>query len=341
MNLHQLSIFRAIVETGSFSKAAAHLGLAQSAVSYHMKALEKELGGPLFSRANNKIQISEKGERLCRHTDKIFQAVADAEIDLYAQEPPSPQLHFGLAVSSLNHRLPAYVRSVQEACPGLHFRLLTGNTPHVLECLRSGAADLGIVSMPVHDPEIRVSPLFNEEEEMVVVTNRESPLASLREISPADLCRLPLILYNKTTATRASLDDFFATAGITPAIFMEVDREDTILTLVRSGLGATILPRCFLDTIRKDAFLHFLRLKNAYLRRQVGVAVKAGAKLPALVNTALHLCREHFHEAGSPPESRCAQAPAVTTKPTAGATETRRIRSASPPGVASKALDRH
>jgi DNA-binding transcriptional LysR family regulator len=77
--------------------------------------------------------------------------------------------------------------------------------------------------------------------------------------------------------------------------FMEVDREDTIMTLVRSGLGATILPRCALSGRRDDDSLRFLRLRNAYLRRDVGVALlKDEIHLP-LVDMAMDLCRQHFH----------------------------------------------
>jgi DNA-binding transcriptional LysR family regulator len=75
---------------------------------------------------------------------------------------------------------------------------------------------------------------------------------------------------------------------------MEVEREDTIMALVRSGLGATILPRCFLNTQHQDGGLRFLRLPNAYLRRQVGVAVHSNREPSGLVDLAVRLCREHF-----------------------------------------------
>jgi DNA-binding transcriptional LysR family regulator len=67
------------------------------------------------------------------------------------------------------------------------------------------------------------------------------------------------------------------------------------MTLVRSGLGATILPRCVLSGRRDDDSLRFLRLRNAYLRRDVGVALlKDEIHLP-LVDMAIELCRQHFH----------------------------------------------
>jgi DNA-binding transcriptional LysR family regulator len=102
MNLHQLNVFKAIVETGSFSRAALQPHIAQSAVSYHVKALEAEIGEPLFLRVKTKVFLTEKGRRLRDHVEKIFQAVVEAQVDLCARaRTPGDELHFGLGVSAL------------------------------------------------------------------------------------------------------------------------------------------------------------------------------------------------------------------------------------------------
>src|SRR5262245_26702373 len=294
MNLHQLQVFRAVVETGSFSRAATQLRLAQSAVSYHIKALESEIGSPLFSRVRTKVFLTEKGNRLRDHTEKIFQAVAAAERDLCGETSVGAELQFGLGVSSLSDQLPEYVRHLREIHPGVRFQLAMGSTPRMIELLRAGSVDLGVISLPIHEPDIRTITLFSEEEEMLVVVHWRSPLVKFAEISPFMLCGLPLILYNKTTATRASIDQFFQEAGISPTILMEVEREDTIMALVRSGLGATILPRCLLGTLQHDNLLRLLRLRNAYLRRRVGVAIQGNAHHSGLVDLAIQLCHQHF-----------------------------------------------
>jgi DNA-binding transcriptional LysR family regulator len=298
MNLHQLAVFRAVVNAGSFSKAATELRLAQSAVSYHIKALEGEIGAPLFARVKTRVFLTEKGSRLREHTEKIFLAVADAERELCGSQD-SAELHFGLGVSSLSEQLPAYVKHLQEIRPGVRFQLAMGSTPRIIELLRTGSVHLGVISLPVHESDIRTTTLFAEEEEMLVVTHPGSALAQASEIAPPMLAGLPLILYHKTTATRASLDHFFDEAGITPTVLMEAEREDTILALVRNGLGATILPRCLLSTQHLDSSLRFLRLRNAYLRRQVGIAVPGNRECSELVDLAVRLCKQHFHGAAA------------------------------------------
>ena len=82
MKLHQLSVFRAVCETGSFSQAAARMQLAQSAVSYHIKALEKTIGSPLFRRVRTKVQLTQKGKRLAGHAERILELISEVERDM-------------------------------------------------------------------------------------------------------------------------------------------------------------------------------------------------------------------------------------------------------------------
>jgi DNA-binding transcriptional LysR family regulator len=295
MNFQQLTVFRAVCETGSFSQAAARMRLAQSAVSYHIKGLEATLGGSLFKRLHTRVHLTAKGKQFASHAERILSLIAEVERDMTGGQDLSGELRFGLGVSSLNGLLPSYVRRLKKAGSGIRFRLTTGSTPQILELLHSGEADLGIVSLPIQDREIWTSALFYEEEEMMVVVSRKGPFARRTVISPQELEGLPLILYDNSTATRASLDDFCRLAGITPMVFMEADREETILDVVRNGLGATILPRCFLSTRHQEGSLRLLRLRNAYLRRQVGVALPGATPRSPLVNTAVRLCHEHFH----------------------------------------------
>lgn len=296
MNLHQLNVFRAIVETGSFSKAAAELCIAQSAVSYHIKLLEAEVGDPLFLRVKTRVYLTEAGKMLWKHVEKIFQAVEDAKRDILQRgQHQSGELHFGLGVSSLSDQLPGFLKHLKEICPRASFNVVMGSPPQILESILANKVDLGIVSLPVDSHDFATVPLFYEEEAMVVITHKESSLAGKTEISPQELVGLPLILYNKSTTTRSSLDQFFHDAKVTPFIFMEVDREETILSLVKSGLGATILPRCALGSHEENHVLRFVRLRNAYLRREVGVALLKSATRPYLVEQAIRLCRQHFH----------------------------------------------
>jgi DNA-binding transcriptional LysR family regulator len=295
MNLHQLNVFRAIVETGSFSKAAAELSIAQSAVSYHIKLLETEVGDPLFLRVKTRVYLTETGKVLWEHVAKIFQAVGEAKNAIAEMgQGHAGELHFGLGVSSLSDQLPGFLKHLKEICRKVSFNVVMGSSPQILESIQANKLDLGIVSLPVESSDFVTEPLFYEEEEMVVITHKEIALERKSEVSPEELVGLPLILYNKSTATRSNLDQFFREADVAPFVFMEVDREETMISLVKSGLGAAILPRCVPALQEESESLHFVRLKNAYLRREVGVALLNSPTRPFLVEQALQVCRQHF-----------------------------------------------
>ena len=303
MNLHQLNVFRAIVETGSFSKAASRLHIAQSAVSYHVKALEQDIGKPLFLRYKTQVLLTEKGRRLKGHVDKIFDAVDGARLDLCGDPSDDVrELHLGLGVSSLTDRLPLLAQQLRETCPKICLNVAIGSTPQIINLLKTKALDLGIVSLPVNETEVEVSPLFYEEEEMIVVISRSHTLAKRAELTALDLDGLPLILYDKSTSTRRSLDKFFGEAGIAPTIFMEVNREDAILDLVRGSVGAAILPRCLFGHQFQDDKLALVRLAGAYLRRDVGIVLIRSVHRLGIVDTAIQLCRKYFSSGDQEPK---------------------------------------
>jgi len=247
-------------------------------------------------RVKTRVYLTETGKVLWKHVEKIFQAVEAAKRAIVEMgQGHSGELHFGLGVSSLSDELPGFLKHFNEICPRVSFNVVMGGSPQILESIRANKLDLGIVSLPVESSDYSTHPLFYEGEEMVVITRKEGLEARKTEITAEELLGLPLILYDKTTATRSNLDQFFAEADVTPFVFMEVDREETIMSLVKSGLGAAILPRCVPGLQEENESLQFLTLKNAYLRREVRVALLNSATRPFLVEQALRLCRQHFH----------------------------------------------
>jgi LysR family transcriptional regulator, nitrogen assimilation regulatory protein len=294
MNLHQLYVFKVVVETGSFSKTASEVRIAQSAISYHIKMLEAEIGEPLFFRSRAHVSLTEKGKVLWKHVEKIFVAVEEAKRELGVEIAPT-ELRFGSSVSTLTGQLPAFFKHLREVFPRLWFNLVVSPPPQIIELLRLGKLDLGIVSLPLEEGDIATISLFHEEEQMIVVGNTETVPAARREISCSELGGLPLILYSQCTTTRKILDSFFEDCGFSPTILLEVDREDTILSLVRGGLGATILPCSLLNSCERSPGLSFLKLQGAHLRREVGLAFMKYPHPSPLLETAIRLCREHFH----------------------------------------------
>lgn len=277
MDLHQLRVFQAAVKSGGFTRAGAELRLSQSTVSQHIKLMEDELGGPLFMRVGKRVQVTEAGSVLLQYTDRILRDLKNAEMAI--REINSMRrgtVRLGVGPTTLIYRLPHVLRDYKRRFPDIDLIVLAGTTEFLLEALRSQHLDLAIVMRTAPQPGLTTTPLGSEE--LVLVLNREHPLARQRTLDPADLAGLRFILYEKNTAMQDLIDRFFESLGITPRIDMEVENNEAIKSLVRVGLGASILPLCAVAKEPPDSPLRILRVKGKPLMRELRLA-SAGAEI--------------------------------------------------------------
>lgn len=277
MDLHQLRVFQAAVKSGGFTRAGEELHLSQSTVSQHIKLMEEELGGPLFMRVGKRVQVTDAGSVLLQYTERILRDLKNAEMAI--REINSLRrgtVRLGVGPTTLIYRLPHVLRDYKRRFPDIDLIVLAGTTEFLLEALRSQHLDLAIVMRTAPQPGLTTTPLGSEE--LVLVLNREHPLARQRTLDPADLAGLRFILYEKNTAMQDLIDRFFESLGVAPRIDMEVENNEAIKSLVRVGLGASILPLCAVNGEPADSPLRILRVKGKPLMRELRLA-SAGAEI--------------------------------------------------------------
>jgi LysR family transcriptional regulator, low CO2-responsive transcriptional regulator len=282
MDLHQLRVFHAAVKTGGFTRAGDELHLSQSTVSQHIKLMEEELGGPLFMRVGKRVLVTEAGSVLLQYTERILRDLKNAEMAI--REINSLRhgtVRLGVGPTTLIYRLPHVLRNYKRRFPDIDLIVLAGTTEFLLEALRSQHLDLAIVMKTAPQPGLTMTPLGSEE--LVLVLNREHPLARQRTLDPSDLAGLRFILYEKNTAMQDLIDRFFETLGIAPRIDMEVENNEAIKSLVRVGLGASILPLCAVTKEPPDSPLRILRVKGKPLMRELRLASAAAEILPKAI----------------------------------------------------------
>jgi LysR family transcriptional activator of glutamate synthase operon len=277
MDLHQLRVFQAAAKNGGFTRAANELHLSQSTVSQHIKGIELELGGPLFMRVGKRVQVTEAGGVLLQYTERILRDLKNAEMAIREINlMRRGTVRLGVGPTTLIYRLPHVLRDYKRRFPDIDLIVLSGSTEFLLEALRSQHLDLAIVMRTAPQPGLTTTPLGSEE--LVLVLNREHPLARQRTMDPSDLAALRFILYEKNTAMQDLIDGFFESLGITPRIDMEVENNEAIKSLVRVGLGASILPLCAVAKEPPDSPLRILRVKGKPLMRELRLA-SAGAEI--------------------------------------------------------------
>jgi LysR family transcriptional activator of glutamate synthase operon len=280
MDLHQLRVFQAACKSEGFTRASQQLHLSQSTVSQHIKQLEEELGCPLFLRVGKRVLVTEAGSLLLQYIEKIFHDLKNAEMAVREMSAiKRGAVRLGVGGTTLTYRLPHVLGDYNRRFPDIELIVLTGTTEFLLDAVKSQHVDLAIVmSTPAPPAGMKVSPLGREE--LVVVLNREHPLARKSTLAPADLASLRFILYEKNTAMQDLIDGYFESLGVAPRIAMEVESIEAIKSLIRAGLVASILPLCAVGAPARGDQLRVMRVKGKPLVRELGLVTLDAAILP-------------------------------------------------------------
>ena len=186
MDLHQLRVLQAAVKCGGFTRASEQLHLSQSTVSQHIKMLEEELGCPLFLRVGKRVRVTEAGSVLLQYAETIFRDLKNAEMAVREMNAlKRGTVRLGVGPTTLTYRLPHVLADYTRRFPDIELIVLAGTTEFLLDALRSQHLDLAVVMRTAPRPGLISTPLGREE--LVIVLNREHPLARRRTVEPADL----------------------------------------------------------------------------------------------------------------------------------------------------------
>ena len=135
---------------------------------------------------------------------------------------------------------PTLLKEFRRHHPDVDIKVMTGGTPRLVRKLRSGAADLGLMTLPIDDSTLAVVPVIREE--LLLAVPRGHKLAGGKSIPPSALVRQPFILFESGSNTRRVIEEFFVRNDIKPRIVAETENVEIIKSMVASGLGVSILP---------------------------------------------------------------------------------------------------
>lgn len=288
MDLRQLEIIRAIAETGSFTAAGEKLHVSQSAISRQILILEEELGEPVFHRIGRRIRITPAGESLLQLSHRVFRDLQDT-VSAISDTRESLRGSVGLVggMTVCLYVFPALLAEVRRIHPSLDMRVTVGSTQRSIEMLRSGAGDLGLLTLPIEAADLVSVPLLQEE--LLLVTYPSHPLATQKRIVPADLEKQPFVLFETGSITRRIVEEFFRRERITPPVIMETENVEIIKAMVRSGLGISIVPwqAAAADVGTRQLFCS--RIAGVSLERQTGWLYPKMVRLPRAVTEVMRV----------------------------------------------------
>ncbi|MEW5740654.1 MAG: LysR substrate-binding domain-containing protein [Myxococcota bacterium] len=271
----RLRVFDAVVREGGFSRAADVLHVTQSSVSQAIAALESDVGEDLFERTGRQARLTDAGKTLHRHVGPVLRAVEEARAALALhRDLMEGALSVGTTDTLAAWLLPPVFSEFRREFPGIELRLDNRPSPAIAEAVASHALDLGVVSLPLPTSVsagvrgLRQVPLRPQRD--VVVVPRGHPLAKRARVRPSELAEHPLLLLDRTTASRAWLDAHFTASGAQPKVVMEMSSVEVLKRLASLGFGAAVVPDV---AVGDSPDLVAVPLVGLHQRRMVGLVV--------------------------------------------------------------------
>ena len=271
MTLDKYQTLMSVVDCGSLTRAAAELGVTQSAVSHAIDSLERELGFSVLKRSRAGVRLTGEGERLLPAVRSLLAAAEQLEQTASSiRGLESGTVRIGAFTSVAVHWLPPVLKEFQQDYPHVDFKLLNGDYHDVEQWLTDGSVDVGFVALPagvdceciplMEDRLLAILPLhsrFENYPKFPLVECETEPFISLLQSSDHD--------------ARRALE----AAGVKPNVRFYTKDDYAVIAMVEQGLGISIMPELLLKG-RHDALQILPLIPEA--KRTIGLAIAAGQR---------------------------------------------------------------
>lgn len=294
MDLRQLRYFVAIVQSGSISRASLALNVAQPALSLHIRNMEADLGVPLLFRTAQGVQATEAGQILLKNAKIILQQFEETEREIRGSaSEPIGEVRLGLPGTISQILGVPLIIAARERYPKVTLRIAEAMSGYVLEWLRLGRVDLGLLFRFVDDKDLRSIALLSE---MLVLLGPETAPAALARVPggetvPFDvIATLPMILPSPGHGLRDLIDERAASLQIPLRTTIDIDAYGGIKALVEQGFGYSILPSQSVQREIREGRLRAWPISPA-LSRTVHLVLPCNRPLPEAVKAIERLAR--------------------------------------------------
>ena len=294
MEIRQLRAFIAIAESGTFTAGAVRVHVTQAAISMQIRQLETEIGARVFVRAPRHVILTEAGEQLLHRARQILRE-HDAALEEIAELAGAERgrLRIGSASAMvLTDQLPRILKELRNQHPRAEISVTSGTSESLVEQIVAGELDIAFVSLPVDVRGVQTERL--SEDQLVAIASPRHKLAKQKTISAYTLAGERLILGERGGNTRRLIDQFFAQAGVTLKIAMELSRQAAIRRMVEEDMGVGIVPlQSVNDEVEKGRLVRWW-IEGAAINWQLGLAqLTAGYESP-IMQKFVTLARSSF-----------------------------------------------
>ena len=294
MEIRQLRAFVAIAESGTFTAGALRVHVTQAAISMQIRQLETEIGAKVFVRAPRHVILTEAGEQLLRRARHILRE-HDAALDEIAELAGAERgrLRIGSASAMvLTEQLPAVLKELRKQHPAAEIAVTSGTSEVLVDQILAGEVDIAFVSLPVDVRGIKTERL--SQDQLVAIASPQHKLAKQKTISAYTLAGERLILGERGGNTRRLIDQFFAQAGVTLHVAMELSRQQAIKRMVEEDMGVGIVPlQSVKEEVEKGKLIRWW-IEGAQINWELGIAQLSNGYDSPIMQKFVALAHKNF-----------------------------------------------
>jgi LysR family hydrogen peroxide-inducible transcriptional activator len=278
ITLRQLRYLAALAKHGHFGRAAEACAVTQPALSMQIRDLERTLGVKVVERRPGDVMLTDVGREIARRGEDVLAASRDlVDFARHRGGLLTGRLTLGVIPSLAPYLLPRILPVLQKQFPELRLELRETQTRQLVDEVKSGGLDAAMLALPLGEPDIDTLSLF--EDLFLLAVPSDDPRSRDSRVKAREIDQSRLILLEDGHCLRDQALAFCATArgapGSGPAgMAFAASSLSTVMQMVASGYGVTLIPQIAADVERRDDRVKFLRLENPQPGRTIGLAFR-------------------------------------------------------------------
>ncbi|PJZ01574.1 LysR family transcriptional regulator [Bacillus vallismortis] len=310
MDIKVMEYAAEIARRQSFTKAAEHLHIAQPSLSQQIKKLEAELGLALFHRSHGAVTLTPHGRRFIEKAEDIIRSRDDLLQEMQERSQGlGHKLSIGIPAVTGRYLFPPLLKQFLARYPHIEVQLVEKDPASLEEMTAKGEVDLSVLSLPIEDERLSITPLLTEPivlavpkekqrwmpPEMTALIEKALEGEANRELCvPLEMVRdVPFILLKEGFGFRRTVLDLCAESGFKPNAAFKTSHIETAQSLVANGLGVTMAPN--LVRRDKDPGVIYLSIQSAPSRTLVFVYLKS-RYVSLTAQAFMEMSRESFKQ---------------------------------------------
>ncbi len=275
MDLTLIRSFLAVAETGAITEAAERIGITQPALSRRLQQFEEHLGVPLLVRGRKGASLTEIGRLVQSEAQGIVARYEHMqEMVSSHQRLEGGTVRIGGGATAVSYMLPEAIAAFQSAHPQVRFQMREAGSSEIADDVVAGHLELGVVTLPVRDRELQVTPLTTDR--IVLVARHDHSLAQRRRVRSSDLADQAFVAFEAGSAVRQIIDGKLRDAGVEVNVVMELRSIPAILRMVATTGNLAFVSQLGMD---QQGGVVAVPVQGLRIERRLAVIARRGVTL--------------------------------------------------------------